>query len=67
MAASISFAHCEHGSIYLRLHDKDGVIFAAGSMDAVTAVDAMTDLGDEIEAVVDLIQADRLTPAPEVH
>lgn len=37
MADSISIAHCEHGMVYVRLHDAAGTVFAAGAMDFASA------------------------------
>jgi hypothetical protein len=36
MAKSISAVVCEHGSLYVRLHDEKGNIFAAACMDRKT-------------------------------
>lgn len=37
-ADSISVANCEHGSVYIRLHDRSGRIFAFGCVDRGTAL-----------------------------
>jgi len=44
MAASISVASCEHGSVFVRLHRRDGTIFAAGCMARGVASDLAADL-----------------------
>lgn len=67
MAASVSFAHCAHGSIFLRLHDRDGEIYAAGCMDLTIALDALESLGAEIDAAVTLLKTGAAEPQPEVH
>jgi hypothetical protein len=36
MAKSISAVVCEHGNLYVRLHDANGLIFAAACMDRAT-------------------------------
>jgi hypothetical protein len=36
MAKSISAVVCEHGSLFIRLHDAKGRIFAAACMDRAT-------------------------------
>lgn len=33
MASAMSAVVCEHGNLYIRLHDKNGHIFAAGVFD----------------------------------
>lgn len=45
MAKSISAVVCEHGNLYVRLHDANGLIFAAACMDRATGfrlVDSIT-------------------------
>jgi len=49
MAKSISAVCCEHGNVYVRLHDADGKIFAAGSMPAMTALDLNQQIMDSID------------------
>jgi hypothetical protein len=48
MAKSISVAVCEHGSLYIRLHDVNGMIFAAASMDRDTGFSLADDILDEL-------------------
>lgn len=38
MASSISVCACEHGHLFVRLHDEAGEIFAAASVDRCTAM-----------------------------
>lgn len=54
MAAAISVASCDCGccSIVVRLHDEDGNIFAAGSMQPETAVVFNDSVIETIEGVV---------------
>ena len=52
MASSLTFAHCEHGTVYVRLHDAEGRVFAAGAMMVETAINAADNLTKEIEAAM---------------
>lgn len=49
MAKSISAVCCEHGAVFIRLHGQDGKIFAAGSMEAPTALQLSEQVLDAIE------------------
>ena len=53
MATSISVASCEHGSVFVRLHDKAGQIFAAACMPMVTALEMSGEIVDAIEAIAE--------------
>lgn len=47
-ADSISVSSCEHGSIWIRLHDRAGGVFAFGCIDKGTAMA----LGVEIDSAI---------------
>jgi hypothetical protein len=49
LATSISAVCCEHGNVYVRLHGKDGKIFAAATMPAITALDLNQQILDSID------------------
>jgi len=46
MARSMSVAACQCGAVYVRLHDRTGAIFAAGSVDRRTALLVADELCD---------------------
>ncbi|MFN3582945.1 hypothetical protein [Phenylobacterium sp.] len=66
-AASISISRCEHGTIFIHLHDGAGSVFAVAPMDVHVAADVLEDLGDQVEAVVNALLADTAPKAPGVH
>ena len=49
MANSISVFVCEHGSLYLRLLDRDGHIFAVACMDRATGLELVDDIVIQFE------------------
>lgn len=48
-AASISVANCEHGQIYVRLHDRAGRVFAFGCVDRGTALALNAQISDAVD------------------
>lgn len=54
MASSITAVVCEHGSLFIRLHDKKGDIFAAACMNRTTGF-----------AVVDQIMSEFSSPSAD--
>lgn len=52
MAASITITRCNCGSVYIRLHDRAGEIFAAACMPLEVALIASERISDECEAIV---------------
>lgn len=47
MARQISAVVCEHGSLYIRLHDAKGRIFAAGAMNRATGFELVNQIMTE--------------------
>lgn len=50
-AQSISIASCEHGSVWVRLHDRAGNVFAFGCVDTGTALALDNQLREAIAGV----------------
>lgn len=51
-AASISIWRCSHGTIFLRLHDETGRVFAAGGFGAQVGLAILGDLAQHINAAL---------------
>lgn len=50
-ADSISVANCEHGSVWVRLHDRSGKVFAFGCVDKGTALALNSQLSEAIDGL----------------
>lgn len=48
-ADSISVANCQHGRVYIRLHDRAGRVFAFGCVDRGTALALNIQIGEAID------------------
>lgn len=52
MASSISVTHCEHGTVYVRLHGPGGELIAAASMCGRTGAEFLDSMATEVEAAI---------------
>ena len=55
-AASVSVSHCEHGTVFIYLHDEAGEAFAVAAMDLSCAADVLESFGIECQAALEIAQ-----------
>lgn len=64
LAAGISCGSCEHGSVHVEFHDKDGVVFAAASMGEAQAARFLLLFTASCEAILDGQSPEAVAAAP---